>query len=114
MSTTIEEKRQTFGEMRSLVEEIIDETTLDHVKQGMTLLKIKYGENYVEHIDPKTLDLACGSDCVLGQLYGSYDEGLAALNIGNGGDYGFDANGASYHELDAAWIQLLHEELLAR
>jgi hypothetical protein len=35
---------------------------------------------WVDRIDPGTLDLSSDADCVLGQVFGSFDAGLAVLS----------------------------------
>lgn len=56
-------------------------------------------------IDLDKLDLASCSVCVLGQIFGDYDEGIEQLNI-NGYDYGFNAM-SGMSELTEAWKEAL-------
>ena len=76
----------------------------ENVERGASRLDQRR-PNWYSQIDCKTLDLSCGCDCVLGQLYGFYGEkGIAAVVGGwvrrlvNGYDktaarYGFDIHG---------------------
>lgn len=44
------------------------------VRRGFELLA-----NERSSLDPATLDVECATDCPLGQLYGSFDQGLVVL-----------------------------------
>jgi hypothetical protein len=49
------------------------------VRQGMRLL----GRKKVARLDPDMLDMSHAEDCVLGQLYGTYADGLWELSRGS-------------------------------
>lgn len=59
----------TYGEARTRAEKICDEILKARIIRGMELLREKWGEDFVDHIDPGTLSLASPNYCVLGQLY---------------------------------------------
>jgi hypothetical protein len=46
----------------------LDKSVKERVQQGIEFLREEYGEDWVDHIDMKTLCLSDGSCCVLGQL----------------------------------------------
>lgn len=64
----------------------------EHVARGTALLDARK-PGWAFHIDLVTLDMTSCYQCVLGQLYGRYSEGLERLDILDEGDWqhGFDA-----------------------
>ncbi len=70
-----------------------------------------------KEIDPGVLDCSRGQLCVLGQVYGSYIDGLSVLGIGliDAPLYGFDvpvergtlSMDTAYELLTGAWRELL-------
>lgn len=96
----------TFEEQRSRAEKIEDEEVKARVLRGLRQLRDIHGESWVEKIDCQTLELSDSSACVLGQVYGDYDDGLDALGLGyeEAPLYGFDHDAiVDYDELDEAW-----------
>jgi hypothetical protein len=73
----------------------IDRRVRANVLNGIELLKREHGEDWWKKIDLDRLNLAHGSNCVLGQLYGgSYQHGTEALGIHyTDGPYGFSFHG---------------------
>ncbi len=81
--------------------------------RGALFLDKKLGRGWRRKIRRRDLDLAASSyegpgtcGCVLAQIYGDYDEGLAALGIDEGWkdmELGFDSITDSYDELTEAW-----------
>lgn len=70
----------SFGEQRSEAEVEIDAEVKSRVERGVAALRAYYGnDDWVERIDLGMLQLARVDNCVLGQLFGDYHEGLAAL-----------------------------------
>lgn len=61
--------------------------------------------NWRSKIDVDNLDLGSCSICILGQVFGDYNDGLNELNV-DGYDHGFNTTG-SYNELTAAWKEAL-------
>lgn len=59
------------------------------VKRGVRRLDKRGPAQWFLRVDPDRLDLKSGCDCVLGQIYGSYVEGLRQLNVYRAGHYGF-------------------------
>lgn len=59
----------TPGELRTRLEKEVDAMICDRVLRGIALLKEGYGEDFADHINPKTLNLQDSECCVLGQLY---------------------------------------------
>jgi hypothetical protein len=62
----------------------IDAACLERVKRGMALLEKTHGFGWEEKIDLSALDISLGAACILGQLYGEYDDGVLALWGGEG------------------------------
>lgn len=66
--------------------------------------------NWRDKIDFETLDMDSTSVCILGQIFGSYDKGLSALDIQSyGAEYGF--SGEMYSDLKREWAKQLGKEL---
>lgn len=133
--------RLTYGEMRSNAEKIADEALKKRILSGIEVLNEKFGPDWVEHIDPGSLDLASPNECVLGQVYDGaevteeqwraysaengwgdgwwedsvgYNRGLAILNAGvatNPIAYGFEAGDESYEDLGEAWLTVFGEDI---
>lgn len=59
----------TIAPERTDLEKEIDAEVLERVKRGIALLQEEHGDGWVEKIDLKTLCLADGARCVLGQIY---------------------------------------------
>jgi hypothetical protein len=110
----------TYDELRTNAEKIADAAVKKRVLQGLELLHVKYGDDWIDHIDPTTLDMANSRFCVLGQVYGDYEQGVVALDIneidGYEADYGFmnahgyqsyDGRYISFEELDEAWLTVI-------
>jgi hypothetical protein len=110
---------KTYDEVRSDAEKIADAALKTRVIRGIELLQKKHGDGWIE-IDLKTLDLRDGDRCVLGQLYGDYEQGLEALAprecaFLNGTRYAFDitdlldyeCEDQEYDDLDDAWRLVL-------
>lgn len=119
MSVTTEDgPRLLYRDMRSRLEEIVDEQIKEQVLAGIEELNDKYGPNWVDLIDPRTLYLESGSACVLGKVYSDYDAGVKALR---GGSYfdeedandewaearGFYRDDGEYEALTMAWRVVL-------
>lgn len=66
-------------------------------------------------IDLKTLSLSSCNRCVLGQVYGYYDDGLEVLGFDphydGGGEFGFESEGESYADLTAEWDRQIRAAL---
>lgn len=65
-----------------------------------------------EAIDCAMLDIATGRHCVLGQLYGTYGDGLSKLSITAPGQYGF-AVSAERELMNEAWREEIARRRLA-
>lgn len=74
------------------------------VAQGVQLLDQNV-PNWRDKINVDNLDLGSCSICVLGQVFGDYNDGLNALGV-DGYDYGFNTTG-SYASLKEAWVEAL-------
>ncbi len=82
---------------------------LEVVQSGAQLLDERRPGWYRE-IDIAQLDIALGSKCILGQVYGSYFEGVKAIGLacGQTAPYGFAVTFSgpapdNYANLTAAW-----------
>lgn len=124
---------------RTELQKKIDAEVLARVKKGFLLLQEKHGEDWINKIDMRSLNLREGHACVLGQVYGDYCHGLEILDLSGYGvtqpddededpqyedsEYGFsliedqseDYENSSKHwsELDAAWKAVLNEAFSA-
>jgi hypothetical protein len=98
------------------------------IAAGMELLDCK-APGWREKIDVFKLDLNDGQMCVLGQVYGSYDDGLNELGLSDcGAEYGFyvqrfldvqrpDRNedaGSLYRQLTFEWLDELKPKQLPK
>lgn len=104
----------------------LDAAVKGRVQKGLVFLREKYGEDWVEHIDMKTLTLSDGDCCVLGQVHPAYHSvdqewgeegyGAAAIMFFNGKgadpiDCGFlDGDGVSFCDLQKAWEEAIPDE----
>lgn len=73
----------------------LDALVKERVLKGIALLENKYGKEWVDRIDEmSTFDIRQSSHCVLGGVYGDYDQGLDALELDWKGaaDCGFFTN----------------------
>lgn len=105
MSTaTLERPQLTYGEMRTVEQKVYDEEVMERVKAGMALLERKYGPEWIDKIDLETLNIADITQCVLGQVYGGFGQGLGQIRV-SPYRYGFDkiSESDSYAPLQAAW-----------
>lgn len=59
------------------------------VKRGVKLFDARGPDNWFLRVDPETLDLSNQHHCVVGQVYGRYGQGLAALGVESEDRYGF-------------------------
>lgn len=97
---------------RTELQKRFDAVVLERVKKGMKLLERRHGADWIDHIDPSTLNLSDGSCCVLGQVYGEYENGLVALNLSQGDDdyedveYGFTEKSNGGYGGDDPWDTL--------
>jgi hypothetical protein len=114
MSTTETPKKLRssirYGELRTPLEKKIDAEIVDRVEAGLAALKERYGDDWIDKIDPVRLDLSHGSRCVLGQVYGDYGMGQQALGIDETGarDFGFQqGKGVTYRMLDSVWKDVI-------
>lgn len=64
----------TYEEQRTEQEKAIDADVLARVKRGFAWLEETHGMGWEDKIDMATLNLADGSQCVLGQVYGTENE----------------------------------------
>lgn len=110
------EHKLTYGEMRSRAEKIGDAKLKERVLTGLLLLQERWGDDWVDHINPHMLSMSSSHYCVLGQLYGNYATGLKALQLLNGVEFGFEMDRADvnrlwkkreYKELDKAWKSVI-------
>jgi hypothetical protein len=59
-----------------------------------------------DHIDPTTLRLEDGCNCILGQLFGDYGKGIDMLGV-SPTQFGFVKGRTTYERLTAAWKRVL-------
>lgn len=86
-------------------------TITDRVRAGIAFLNV-VKPGWKKEIDLKRLDLSSGNTCMIGELYGDYDEGIITLGIENNtaevlGFYESDAS--KYSKLTRAWKMALRK-----
>ena len=112
--------KPTYGEMRTRAERIADQKVKDAVLAGLSALQAAHGDGWVEEINCRSLNLAHSEFCVLGQIYGEYEDGVEAM-CGRDGAYdhdwavehGFNTDG-SFDVLDDAWHVVLCDKEAVR
>lgn len=79
------------------------------VTAGEQALDRILGPNWPDRINTRMLDLSTCGSCVLGQLYGHYDHGIAALHVAgvNTADLGFTSLCGNYPRLTRIWRERL-------
>lgn len=96
--------------LRERKEAAIRSELAQHVAQGITLLS-KHDPNWRMKIVMSRLSMMSCADCILGQLFGSYEEGLLILDIGRDdlpNQYGFRAvDPTNYRVLQGIWLERL-------
>ncbi len=77
------------------------------INKGVAILDSKRPE-WLDEIDFTILDMDSTTTCILGQLYGSYSEGKAQLNMGfqSGEPYGFAGGFGSMSALTSDWKKM--------
>jgi hypothetical protein len=82
-----------------------------NIKLGAQLFDNLFGWGWWNSIDTETLNMASGLDCMLGQKFGSFWEGMGELGFSTHDivEHGFDVWGDDVEEntyalMDIAWI----------
>ncbi len=93
-------------------------TIAERVARGAAILDA-HRPGWHSQIDAEFLDLSSCSECVLGQLFGAFEDGVAALGISvdftlqEEAQHGFDIRchegGDVYAELHAEWLRVISE-----
>lgn len=83
---------------------ITDAPARERVDKGAALLDENV-PGWISHIDLDRLSIADPNNCIVGQLYGVYHIGIAALDYPPPCGYGF--NGDDYSALNEAWRALI-------
>lgn len=78
------------------------------VARGIALLDDRM-PGWRQRIDLDLLDMSSCDFCILGQLFGDYDDGFVALGLDRGCPYGFDDEDEDYLELARTWDRALTE-----
>lgn len=102
-----------------------DEHEDDRVARGAALLDEQV-PGWERRIDPDRLDVTSACGCILGQVFGSYDDGCRQLQLGVTDDelfevdtleaarHGFETYGLSlYVDLQDAWDNMLATRVLS-
>lgn len=85
------------------------------VAKGAALLDRAEGPGWVGFVTDFTLDMSSAHECILGQLYGTYRDGLETLGLNSDTDapaeHGFAYSSHSpfgeYYWLGQAWCELI-------
>jgi hypothetical protein len=81
----------------------------ENVKRGVALLDERL-PTWRQRVNPDTLDLANGCRCIVGQVLGDYDEGVALLGLSqrDAERYGFFTSGRqTFRSLTEAWQRVI-------
>jgi hypothetical protein len=107
--------RRAKRERQSQPHRRIDIDPRSRVERGAALLDAQ-SPGWEKKIDPGTLDISSIDNCVLGQVYGSYGNGLRVLGgeketvpIGFSINHGFACTEDAYE-----WVRLIDKRELAR
>lgn len=87
------------------------------IDRGIRLLDAEVGPGWEDTISLVWLDMAYKQECVLGQIYGSYDQGRKQLGLGGVGScrHGFEAyHRRGFPELTAQWKDAIRSLRSAR
>lgn len=85
---------------------------IDDVRRGVDLLDAEV-PTWRDKIDPSRLHLTNCKECVLGQVFGSYEAGLNALGLTwDAADYGFSLESESPQQW--AWLTRTWHMVLGR
>lgn len=85
------------------------------VQRGMDFLD-KECPGWEEVMDPKILDISCGQNCVIGQIFGDYGVGIQTLDINaeNAPGLGFESTRkVTYKNLNICWKKQIKNRLAA-
>lgn len=101
-----------------------EEAAAERVARGIQFLDDSAWPDWRSKIDLDALYLYSSNECILGQIFGTYYDGLEELEIGNGcsccaqyeisamdlgfnTNYSHDEHSVDYSHLDAAWRKAL-------
>lgn len=115
------------GTVQREEEDMLDEVLSERVKRGVALLNERV-PNWRACVDTASLDLGSGLACVLGQIFGSYEKGLATLGLtaSQGREYGFETglshrllptifgSGTMYRQLTGLWKAVSDKDMSVR
>lgn len=92
-------------------------TIKERVQAGAELLD-REEPGWEQRIDVRELDLQDACRCILGQLYGDYDDGIALIHLPDedslGFDFGFNSTMTpQFRTLTRAWKALIRERRAA-
>lgn len=94
----------------------IDRMVLKRVQDGLKWLEETHGPGWEDKIDMRSLNLASGEFCILGQVYAGksghssgFGYASALMSEDELSDFGFDDYDANYGELQRAWEQVLND-----
>ena len=86
------------------------------IERGAAFLD-EHFPGWEDKIDPETLNLEDGCNCILGQVYGAYFKGAEKLGLENIGDrarLGFTLDGGNhFNALTRDWLAYLANRALA-
>lgn len=84
----------------------------DRIKRGLELLDTE-ARGWENEIDLTILDMGDSDVCILGQLYGTYRDGLEALTLSlSPEEAGFErvAGESTYTELTQTWTEIIRKK----
>lgn len=94
----------------TMVETRPKESARERVLRGVALLD-EHAPGWHEKVDPEILAIRSPKNCICGQVFGSFQEGVRVLKLsGEGSRYGFNAApsaGVKISEVEAQWRDVL-------
>lgn len=92
---------------------IVNDTVKTAVAEGAKFLDAHFGKTtWRKDINVVEFDIDNGDTCIIGQLFGSYDDGIEELGISYGYKYGFASNfgrNLPAGMLDFEWKRVINE-----
>ncbi|HYF13429.1 MAG TPA: hypothetical protein VD928_04010 [Candidatus Paceibacterota bacterium] len=86
-----------------------EELAYTSATMGAALLDLEGPPNWDEEIDERKLDGCHFIRCPLGQLFGTYQHGIEALNLDVAEEYTYGFNGHDPKIITEAWRRVLRE-----
>lgn len=88
-------------------------TIAERIERGAALLD-EHAPDWPSRVNPARLCIASGCECMVGQVFGNYWDGMGAMGQpGSGSAFGFIAGEGEMDEIEAGWRDLIARRRLA-